>query len=199
MLSTLITSKARLALVMLFVTHPDERFYQKQLIRDLGLSSSLVQLELRKLEGIGLLASSRESNTRYFQVNRDFPIYPELKSIIFKTVGLADFLLESLDEIGEIEVALIYGSVAKNVEDMRSDVDLLVIGDVDLDALNESVDAAERAIGREINPTAYSREEWADRVRIGQAFATDILSGPWIMLIGDEDELRRTATSNPVS
>lgn len=193
MLSTLITSKARLALVMLFVTHPDERFYQKQLIRDLGLSSSLVQLELRKLEGIGLLASSRESNTRYFQVNRDFPIYPELKSIIFKTVGLADFLRESLDEIGEIEVALIYGSVAKNVEDMRSDVDLLVIGDVDLDALNESVDAAERAIGREINPTAYSREEWADRVRIGQAFATDILAGPRILLIGDEDELRRTA------
>lgn len=192
MLSTLITSKARLALVTLFVTHPDERFYQRQLIRDLGLSSSLVQLELRKLEGIGLLTSSRESNTRYFQVNKAFPIYPELKSIIFKTIGLADFLHESLDEIGEVEVALIYGSVAKNVEDMRSDVDLLVVGDVNLDALNEAVDSAERAIGREINPTVYSREEWAGRVKVAQAFATDILSGPKIFLIGDEDAVRRT-------
>lgn len=192
MLSTLITSKTRLALVTLFLTHPDERFYQKQLIRDLGLSSSLAQSELRKLEGIGLLTSSRESNTRYFQVNQTFPIYPELKSIIFKTVGLADFLHESLDRIGEIEVALIYGSVAKNVENMRSDVDLLVIGDVDLDALDQAIDSAERVIGREISPTVYSREEWAGRVRIEQAFATDILAGPKIFLIGDEDELRRT-------
>jgi predicted nucleotidyltransferase len=192
MLSTLITSKARLALVTLFLTHPDERFYQKQLIRDLGLSSSLVQLELRKLESIGFLASSRESNTRYFQVNKSFPIYAELKSIVFKTVGLADFLRDSLEQIGPVEVALIYGSVAKNVEDMRSDVDLLVIGDADVDALHEAIDAAEQAIGREINPTVYSRADWAGRVKIKQAFVTDILASPKIFLIGDEDELRRT-------
>jgi predicted nucleotidyltransferase len=176
---------------VLFITHPDERFYQTQLMRDLGMSSSLVQKELGKLEGIGLVTSSRESNTRYFQVNKTFPIYAELKGIIFKTVGLADFLRDSLDDIGPVEVALIYGSVAKNVEDMRSDVDLLVIGDIDLDALNEAVDGAEQAIGREINPTVYTREEWAGRVKIKQAFVTDILSGPKIFLIGDEDELRR--------
>lgn len=192
MLSTLITSKARLALLTLFLTHPGERFYQKQLIRDLGLSSSLVQAELKRLEGVGLLISSREANVRYFTINDAFPIYPELKSIVFKTVGLAEFLRDSLDAIGDVEAALIYGSVAKNVEDMHSDVDVLVVGDVDLDALNEAVDAAERAIGREINTTVYTREEWVGRVKIGQAFVADILSGPKIFLIGDEDELRRT-------
>jgi len=192
MLSTLITSKVRLALVTLFVTHPEERFYQTQLIRELGLSSSLIQAELKKLEAIGFLNSSREANTRYFQVNKAFPIYPELKSIIFKTVGLADFLKDSLTEIGEVEVALIYGSVAKNIEDMRSDVDLLVIGDVDMDELHEAVEAAEASIGREINPTVYTRKEWDGRVKLEQAFVTDILSGPKIFLIGDEDELRGT-------
>ncbi|MDO9556886.1 MAG: nucleotidyltransferase domain-containing protein [Coriobacteriia bacterium] len=175
------------------MTHPDERFYQTQLIRELGLSSSLVQSELKKLAGIGFVTSTRESNTRYFQANKAFPIYPELKSIVFKTVGLADFLRESLDDIGPVEVALIYGSVAKNLEDMRSDVDLLVIGDVELDVLNEAVDSAERAIGREINPTVYTREEWDGRVKIKQAFVTDILAGSKIFLIGDEDELRRTS------
>lgn len=192
MLSTLITSKVRLALVTLFVTHPEERFYQTQLIRELGLSSSLIQAELKKLEAIGFLNSSREANTRYFQVNKAFPIYPELKSIIFKTVGLADFLKDSLTEIGEVEVALIYGSVAKNIEDMRSDVDLLVIGDVDMDKLHEAVEAAEASIDREINPTVYTRKEWDGRVKLEQAFVTDILSGPKIFLIGDEDELRGT-------
>jgi uncharacterized protein len=193
MLSTLITSKARLALVTLFLTHPDERFYQTQLIRELGMSSSLVQGELKKLAAIGFVTSSREANTRYFQVNKAFPIYSELKSIVFKTVGLADFLRDSLEDIGPVEVALIYGSVAKNVEDMRSDVDLLVVGDIDVDALHEAVDAAEQMIGREINPTVYTRKEWAGRVKIKQAFATDIMSGQKIFLIGDEDELRRTA------
>ena len=193
MLSTLITSKARLALLVLFVTHPDERFYQTQLIRDLRLSSSLVQKELGKLEDIGLVTSSRESNTRYFQANRAFPILPELKSIVFKTVGLADFPRDSLDEIGDIEIALVYGSVARNVEDMRSDVDLLVIGDIDMDALHEALDAAEERIGREINPTVYARHEWSGRVKTGRAFATDVLRGKKIFLIGDEDELRRTA------
>lgn len=104
-------------------------------------------------------------------------------------MGLADYLRDSLDKIGAVEVALIFGSVAKNVEDMRSDVDLLVIGDIDLDALNQAVDEAERAIGREINPTVYTRDEWSSRVASGQAFATDVLSGPKIFLIGSDDEL----------
>jgi len=194
MLSTLITSKVRVTLLTLFLTHPEERFYQKQLITQLGLSSSLVQKELARLEKVGFLTSSREANTRYFQVNKAFPIYSELKSIVFKTAGLADFLKNSLDDIGEVEVALIYGSVAKNVEDMRSDVDLLVIGDVDMDELHEAVESAEASIGREVNPTVYTRKEWDKRVKIEQAFVTDILSGPKIFLIGDQDELRRTAT-----
>jgi predicted nucleotidyltransferase len=193
MLTALITSNARRALLTLFLTHPDERFYQKQLIRELGLSPSLVQTELRRLEEAGLLTSTREANARYFTVDTSCPIYPELKSIIFKTVGLADYLRSSLDAIGDIKVALIYGSVARNVEDVRSDVDVLVIGDVDMDALDGAVDSAERAIGREINTNVYTRDEWASRSRAGQAFATDILSGPKIFLMGDEDELRRTA------
>lgn len=193
MLSALITSKARRTLLTLFLTHPGERFYQSQLIRELGLSSSMVQLELGKLESIGFVTSTREANARYFQVNTAFPLYAELKSIIFKTVGLADFLREALGGIGEIEIALIYGSVAKNTEDMRSDVDLLVIGDVEMDALHEAVATAETSIGREINPTVYTRREWDDRVKVEQALAVDILSGPKIFLIGDADGLRRTA------
>jgi len=193
MLSALITSKVRLKLVVLFLTHPEERFYQKQLIRDIGLSSAQLQSELRKLKEAGFLTSTREANTRYFQVNKRNPVYPELKSIVFKTVGLADYLTNALREIGSIEVALIYGSVAKNVESISSDVDLLVIGDVDMNALHEAIDTAEEAIGREINPTIYDRKDWEGRVKIEQAFACDILANPKIFLIGDEDELRRTS------
>lgn len=190
MLSTLITSKARRTLLTLFVAHPDERFYQKQLIRDLGMSSSLVQKELRKLENIGLLTSTREANTRFFQVNKSFALYPELKSIIFKTVGLADFLRESLAEIGEVKTAFIYGSVAQNLEEARSDIDLMVIGDVDQDKLHRAISKAEKAIGREINQSVFDVAEWKKQLAAKKAFVRDVAEGPKIFLIGGEDDLR---------
>jgi predicted nucleotidyltransferase len=112
--------------------------------------------------------------------------------MIYKTSGLADYLRAELEEIGNIEVALIYGSVAKNVEDMRSDVDLLVIGDVDLDALHDAIGSAEKSIEREINPTVFSRKDWIARIKKKQAFALDVLGAPKIVLIGDENELRGT-------
>lgn len=191
MLSALITSANRRKLLTLFLTHPNERFYQKQLMRDLGISSSRIQSELRRLEQAGLVTSERESNTRYFRVNTAAPIYPELKSIIYKTVGLGDVLREALTDIGPIEVALIFGSVAKNLEEMRSDVDLLIIGDVDLDAVHEAVTAAEGIVGREINPVVYSRADWESRVAKNEAFSADILAGPKVFLVGGEEDLSR--------
>jgi predicted nucleotidyltransferase len=192
MLSTLITSKSRIEVLTWFLTHPGERFHYLQLVGLLKSSRRSIQIELKRLEGAGILLSKKEANIRFYWVNQDHPLYPELKSIVFKTAGLADFLRDALHDIGPIEVALIYGSVAKNVEDVRSDIDLLVIGDIDLDGLHEAIDSAEQTIGREINPTIYTRKEWAGRVKIGQAFVADILAGPQIILIGDEDELRRT-------
>ncbi|MCZ7662698.1 MAG: nucleotidyltransferase domain-containing protein [Thermoleophilia bacterium] len=190
MLSTLITSKARRTILTLFLTHPEERFYQKQLIRQLGMSSSLVQKELRKLEEIGFVTSSREANTRFFAVNKDFPLYQELKSIVYKTVGLADFLREALHDIGSIRAAFIYGSVAKNLEDARSDIDLMVIGDVDQDKLHEAVSAAENALGREVNYSIFEPADWKSQLAGRKAFVTSVAEGPKVFLVGGEDELR---------
>jgi DNA-binding transcriptional ArsR family regulator len=190
MLSTLITSKSRVEILTWFVAHPGERFHYLQLSKLLRASRPSIQRELKRLEDAGLLLSQKEANIRFYRINQEHPLYPEIKSIVFKTVGLADFLRESLEKIGPIEVALIYGSVAKNVEDVRSDIDLLVIGDVDVDALFEAVSKAEEAIRREINVTSYTRKDWRERTKEKRAFQSDILENPKIMLIGGEDELR---------
>ena len=117
MLSTLITSKSRVEVLTWFVTHPGERFHYLQLVGLLRSAKRSIQIELKRLEGAGILLSSKEANIRFYWVNQDHPLYPALKEIIFKTTGLADFLRESLKEIGEIKVAFIYGSVAKNLEE----------------------------------------------------------------------------------
>ncbi|MDT8434993.1 MAG: nucleotidyltransferase domain-containing protein [Anaerosomatales bacterium] len=190
MLSALITSSARRKLLVRFLTHPEERFYPTQLMRELSLSSSLVQKELARLSATGLLRSEREGNTRFYSVDTTHPLYAELKSIVYKTEGLGDLLQERISPLEDVSVALIYGSVARNTEDARSDVDLLVIGDVSPPVLDEALMEAEGLLGREINATLLDIKEWHERVARKQAFAMDILRQPKVFLIGAEDDLR---------
>lgn len=190
MLSLLVTSTTRRKLLTRFFTHPGERFYQSQLIRELGLSSSLVQKELARLTTAGVLTSEREGNTRFFSVNRSYPLFSELKSIIYKTEGLGDALREHLAGVPGLRVALVYGSVARDLEDAVSDVDLLVIGDIDSAAMDLAVSAAETALGREVNTTVLTQGEWRARIDRGQAFAVDIARESKIFIIGGDNDLR---------
>jgi DNA-binding transcriptional ArsR family regulator len=190
MLSLLITSKARRALLVRFLTRPDERFYASQLIRDLGLSSSLAQKELGRLTAAGLLTSEREGNTRFYRLNRAYPLYPELRSIVYKTEGLGDLFRERLGDVEGIRAAFVYGSAASGDDAAGSDIDVLVIGDVDPAALDHALAKAEDLLCREVNATAFGVEEWRERLARGQSFATGVANGPRIMLIGSDDDLR---------
>ena len=190
MLSLLITSAARRKLLVRFLTHPGERFYLTQLIRDLGLTSSAAQKELARLTKSGLLSTEREGGLRFYTANTSHPIYPELKSIVYKTEGLGSVLIDGLRQVPGTATALIYGSVARGTEDATSDVDLLVVGEVEPAALDVVLLQAERVLERDVNATILTEAEWRDRVERRQAFAVDVLSGPKIFLIGDEDGLR---------
>ncbi len=110
-LYTLIKSKNRIKLLTLFFINPEERYYYNEIFRRLNISHAILQRELKGLVEIGLILNKKEANISYYWVNKDFPIYPELKGIIFKTVGLADFIRESLEKIGNIDAAFIYGSL----------------------------------------------------------------------------------------
>ena len=113
MLSTLITSKTRVDLITWFVIHPGERFHYNQLLRIFDVSPTSIQKELKKLEAVGVLQSQKEAHIRFYSVNKDFVLYPEIKSMILKTVGVGEELRKSLSEIGDIKSAFIHGSVAK--------------------------------------------------------------------------------------
>jgi len=191
MLSYLITSKTRREILTFFITHPDERFYHFDLAKRLDLPSSAVHTELKRLEEIGFLKSEREANIRFYWLNKDFVLYPELKSMVLKTLGVAGEIGGSLKEIGDINFAFIYGSVAKNLENAKSDIDVMVIGDPDMDALTEAVTNVERALQREINFTVFGLEEWQQRIKEKRAFAWDVYRNKKIFIIGNEDELRK--------
>ena len=190
MLQALFSSKVRVKLLTHFFSHPEEPFYARSLARQAGEHYNAVWQELNNLERIGLLLSERDANVKHYRLNPDFPIYGELKRIIFKTSGLGQALREALDHLGSVEWAFIYGSVAAGGEDSLSDVDLMLIGEVDLLTLSPLIARLEDQLGRPINYLALTHTELAQRLADGDPFTQNVLAGPKIMLIGDGDALR---------
>ena len=194
MLEKLFTSRVRVRLLTLFLTHPTEAFYIRQIARLTGETYNNVRQELKNLAQLGLVLSERRANATYYRANVDHFLFPELKRIIFKTEAMGDRLREALSALGDIRVAFIYGSTAKGTELAFSDIDLMIIGDVDLEALDGAIDRMEEEMGRTVNYTLFDVEEWRERVAQGHSFVTDVLTHDKIFLMGDEDELSALTT-----
>jgi len=191
MLERLFTSKVRVRLLTLFLTHPAEAFYIRQITRLTGEAYNNVRQELQNLAQLGLILSERRANATYYRANVEHFLFPELKRIILKTEAVGDRLREALLTLtlGDIRVAFIYGSTARGTEVASSDIDLMVIGEVNLDALDQAIDPLEEELGRTVNYTLFSTVEWQERVSQGQSFVTDVLTHEKVFLIGDESDL----------
>lgn len=124
---------------------------------------------------------------KHYQANHSAPIFNELRSIVVKTIGLADPLREALKPLEkEIRLALVYGSVARGEEKAGSDIDLLVVADdLPLEQLYGRLEAAEKELGRKIHPTLYTTAEYQRRREGGNPFLKKMLEGETILLIGD--------------
>lgn len=166
--------------------HPDRSFFTKEIIREVG-GGGAAQRELARLEGSGIILSSLIGNQKHYRANPSSPIFDELRSIIVKTIAVLDPLRDALKPLAShIELALVYGSVAKGDERTDSDVDVLVIGsDLTPEQLFGRFNRAEKTIGRKVNPTLYSPEEFRDRIQKKNPFLEKVLRGRTLPLIGD--------------
>jgi len=193
-LQTLLGSRLRAKVLGWLFSHPDERYYVRQLTALVDEDSTNVSRELARLEKTGILISTTEGKQKYYQVNRESPLYNDLHGMILKTVGVADVLRSALSPLKErIRAAFVFGSIATGNEGKRSDIDLMVIGDVSFDEVSSSISEAEKNLRREINPVAYSPGELRQRVEVDHHFVRTVLEGEKIFLIGNDSELRRLA------
>jgi predicted nucleotidyltransferase len=199
MLEQLFSSRARIAILRLFLLNPEERFYVREAATLTDQPRRAVQRELRKLEGIGLLEHTVDGNRKYYQVNNGCPIFPELKSMFLKTVGLGDVLREYLAEKAKaIEVAFIFGSYASGEEKAASDIDLFVIGSISSRELSGVLAQAQRDLRREINQVVMSVDEFQVKVGDNNHVVLSVLDEPKVFLLGDETDLARIAR-RPIS
>ena len=184
-------TKNRAELLKLFFTNPDGAFYMQEIGRILEKKPGIFQRTLNNLVSEGILESEYKANARYFKVNRSYTLFKELKNIVFKTVGIKGSIGDVLKESGDIKMAFIYGSYAKAKENYLSDIDIVIIGAPNEDELVKKLDKLEEKLQRDINYKLYTLNEFKKDVRESEPFVLEVLKDKKIMIIGDEDALRK--------
>jgi len=191
-LSDALFGKVRLAVLALFFSRPDDAFYLRQVVRITGVGQGAVQRELKRLTDAGVITRTTRGHRVDYQVNRDCPLFDELKSLITKTAGLADVLRKALDPLArKIELAFIYGSQADGTAGASSDVDLMVVGRVDELDLHRAIAKAEEKLVRTVNYTLIDRKEFDRRRSEKGGFLERVLNGKMIFIMGNPENVQR--------
>jgi predicted nucleotidyltransferase len=177
-------------LLAVTLTQPDKWWYLSELAQFLRTTPSSLQRELRALVDGGILQQRREGTRTYFKADTRSPLFPELRGLIEKTAGVLPTLQDALEPFqSRIDLALVYGSVARGQEHALSDVDLLVIGGVGIAEIAPALRKAEARLGREINVTSYSANEFRKKVAAKDHFLSEVLRGPKEFVKGHQRDL----------
>jgi predicted nucleotidyltransferase len=177
-------------LAVLFGNH-SRSFYANELIALAGSGSGAVQRELTQLAAAGLVTVTRIGNQKHYQANAAAPVFKELRGLVLKTSGLVDVLRSALAPLaGQVQLAFVFGSVAKATDTVTSDIDLLIVSDtLAYGELFSALEPATNRLQRTVNPTLYSRSEIDSRLRAGNPFLKRVLAQPKLWVIGEIDGL----------
>lgn len=187
-LAELLSSRTRAEIFRLLFSGTGEELHVREIERRSGLNDSTLRQELRKLVRLDLVQSRRDSNRVYYRSKTENPLYPDIRSLVLKTSGLAD-VLKSVLRDRRVRVAFVFGSIACGEEKSGSDVDLMVIGDLGLRDVSGLLSGIEEKIGREVNPHVLHRAEFRKRVRAKEHFVSRVMESPKIFIIGSQDDL----------
>ncbi len=186
-------SRTRAALLRLLFTDPDAEWHLRGLARELGVSAGNVRREVLRLTGDGYLMMRRQANLTLYRLNKDHPLYGELRSMVSKTIGVEWALGEALAGVAGVRLAFIYGSVAAGRETAASDIDLMVIGAPSVRELHAALRPLEDTLRHSINFVVFDEGEFGQRVRDRDGFVLDVLAGRRTMVIGTDEQLRALA------
>lgn len=184
----LFTSTQQRLLRLLF-GQPKRSFFVTELIELADIGRGAVQRELSRLERSGLVTMKPHGNQKHYRANPDALIYGELCSIVGKTIGVQEQVRSALSSLEQrMSLAFIYGSIAKQKDTVKSDIDVLVVSDeLTLEELYTGLAPAEAQLDRQISPTLYTSREFEKRRRGDSPFLKRVLAGPITVLKGKLD------------
>lgn len=188
----LLFSAYRRQVLALLLLRPQERYHVREIARLTGIVPGSLHRELKQLAEAGLLVREETGNQVLYRANRACPIYEELAGIFRKTIGLADIISEALLPLGDaLELAFVFGSVARGEEHTDSDIDLLVLGPVDFVAVVSALADTHHRLGREVNPVVMTRAEFMQKFHAEDRFVRRIAGEARIFVVGGEGDFRK--------
>lgn len=180
----------------MLLLRPADALHGREVARRTGLPAGTITRELTKLAEVGLLKREKRGNQQVYSADTTCPIYAELASILRKTSGLADVLIQALVPAApELRLALVFGSVAQARETAGSDVDVLLIGDLDFAQAVTLLHPTQALLGREVNPKVFTAAEFSAKAAT-EPFIRDILAKPKIFLVGNDHDLAELARTD---
>ncbi|MCL5676253.1 MAG: hypothetical protein M1120_03975 [Patescibacteria group bacterium] len=189
MLKDLIVSRVRVKILELFLTNPGSMYHVREIVRRVNEEINAVRRELLHLEKAGMLNKERRANRLFYFFRKEHPLYYDLLALMAKTTGLGGNLIKNKTKMGKVKFAMFSGKYVRKLAPSTDSVDLLLVGQVVLPELSVFIRQEEAKLGRELNYTVMSEEEFAFRKKRRDPFIMDILSGSRTMIIGDEEEL----------
>ena len=190
-LSDALFSKTKQKVLGIMFAQPDRELHMREIARIAKVSVSSIQRELELLTDVGVLIRTKQGNQAIFRANKNCPIYDEILGFARKTFGISDLIRQALDHINGIKFAFIYGSVAKGIEIALSDVDVLIIGDINYSEAMNSIFGVEEKIGRPINAKVFREEEIKNKILENNSFVKDVINNKKMFLIGSENEFEK--------
>ena len=187
-LAILLSSRVKAEVCRLLFGLNNEPLHLRELTRRSGLALGTVRQELKKFEMLDLVSNKISGNRTYYCANRTHPLYPEIHRLVLKTRGLVDVLKNALGAKG-FEIAFVFGSMAHGEDHAKSDIDLMIIGDISLRELSRRLADITEILGREINPHIFGKSEFIKRKQKRDHFISRVLSEQRLFVKGGEREL----------
>jgi predicted nucleotidyltransferase len=153
------------------------------LSRKLGLDKRNLVKKLHELDHIGILKSEKRGNLRLYGVNPEFPLYQEYRKIVLKTIGVEEKLRQIMRETPGVKEAYIYGSYAQDAMSAHSDLDLLIVGNHEIKALQKKIILFQPEINREVNSVNMSEDEFRKRIDMKDPFLSGLFQRKTIRLV----------------
>jgi DNA-binding transcriptional ArsR family regulator len=188
-LSQILSSRTRAEIFKLLFGTQEEELHIREIQRRSHLNDSTIRQELTKLLKLDLVIDRKDSNRVYFRANKSNPLYPDIRNLVLKSVGLIDVLRDALKD-KRIQIAFIFGSISEGREKSESDVDLFVIGSLGMRNISSLLSGTADKIGREINTHVMTQDEIKKRYSIKDHFIDSVIKLKKLFIIGTEDEFK---------
>jgi predicted nucleotidyltransferase/predicted transcriptional regulator with HTH domain len=185
--SILTGSKLRKKIYTYTFTHIDEKYYVRELAALIGEDAGNLSRELKRLAEEGVFCFSIKGREKYYFLNKKYPLFEEIKNVIFKTEGVEGSIKNLVMSLGDVIMAFLYGSFAKGKEKNLSDIDLALVVSDSFDEKNfvKKISSIEKKLSREINYVIFGEKEFIGKKQEKGGFLSEVLAGKIIILKGD--------------